>query len=284
MGGSARGASRRRRSITASDPRARRKRKRSARDERKTRRRPCNAGLDGAKPSSPAAGARARGALSALDRPRAGDRRRRDRDRPSRRRSGRDRALPPDARLGRGGSRRHGSFDRARGHHDRKAFARRREGRPRRLLPVARGWPSSTIRPTPTRVLRAPACGRFSPASTRRDSTPKGSRGSPAARRKRTRRLRASPPRLEARARRRARSTPTPCFRSRSPSSSACSPAASPPREGATRSRIGLEKIEALALRLTAAAALGEAFNANVGGVLARLSAERGTELRAGAA
>ena len=42
---------------------------------------------------------------------------------------------------------------------------------------------------------------------------------------------------------------------------------------GREENRIGLEKIEALALRLKAAAALGEKFNANVGGVLARLSA-----------
>ena len=42
---------------------------------------------------------------------------------------------------------------------------------------------------------------------------------------------------------------------------------------GREENRIGLEKIEALALRLKAAAALGEAFSANVGGVLARLSA-----------
>ena len=69
------------------------------------------------------------------------------------------------------------------------------------------------------------------------------------------------------------RSTPAPCSTRRSQSSSAFSAARIAAAGGRDPTRIGLEKIEALALRLRDACAEGRPLVANVGGAAARLTA-----------
>ena len=85
-----------------------------------------------------------------------GDRRGRDRDRPSRRRPGRNRSFPPPPRLGRRGPRGMEAMSEREGVMIARPLARRPKERPRRFLPLARAQPSSTIRPTRSPVFARP--------------------------------------------------------------------------------------------------------------------------------
>ena len=166
------------------------------------------------------------------------------------------------------------AMSRARRRPDRPAAARRAEERPRRLLPGARrGLCRRPVQRRPALRPRAPEGADRAPLRGR--ARPRGPRASRPPRRRGGRGALAHDGRGSGEARRGwADRRPRPLRRSRSPSSSACSRAASPPPEAATESRIGLEKIEALALRLRDAAAEGRPLAANVGGALIRLTAK----------
>ena len=157
---------------------------------RPARGRPPHSSMEGREAVEPPAGARARGALPPARRPREGDRRRRATDRPSRRRSGRDGAVPSVARVRGRRTARHGADDHPRRHDDRPAAHRAQKARPHRLRPRRAARRSSTTRPTPTRGSRAPACARFLPGSARKASTPRLSIGWRAAPAKPSRRSR----------------------------------------------------------------------------------------------
>ena len=117
-----------------------------------------------------------------LDAMRASDRRRRDRHRPSPRRSGGDGAVSPDARLGRQRARgMSGAVADLDGVVARAPAARLRQARSRRLLPRERAFPSRATPPMTIRAMRAPACARSPERSRPKGSTPPRSPASPAA-------------------------------------------------------------------------------------------------------